>query len=447
MSIGLFLLFWQLGTLNIQELMTKAHAQWAVGSGLAVASALLLLGGAVGKSGQLPLQVWLPDAMAGPTPVSALIHAATMVTAGVYLIARTHVLFEIAPAARIVVALVGVLTLLIAGFAAMAQRDIKRVLAYSTISQIGYMFLALGVGAWSAAIFHLVTHAFFKALLFMAAGAIIVSLHHEQDMFRMGGLWKKLPLVFVTFLVGAASLASLPLVTAGFYSKDFILWNVWNCPDGGKILWLGAWIGAFFTATYTFRMIFLTFFGEEHGHVHSKPGWAMNVSLVLLATGATFVGFLEMPRTIHELPLFSEFMEESFPTVFAAHGSVGAELAMQIAAQVLVLSGLALAYVLFLRRRDIVQRWVETPRGAAIQRFCLGGCGFDDLYRFLFIRPFEYITRINKDDIVDSVYNGIAAASVAGHFALSGTQTGRLRWYMMGIAAGAAFAIAWVVFL
>src|SRR5690242_11571626 len=199
MAIGLFLLFTTLGTLDIQELMNRAAHDWPAGSTLAITAAALLLGGAVGKSAQLPLQTWLPDAMAGPTPTSALIHAATMVTAGVYLIARTNVLFALAPPVQLAVAVIGAATLLMAAFSALAQRDIKRVLAYSTISQIGYMFLALGLGAWSAAMFHFMTHAFFKALLFLAAGAVIQSLHHEQDMFRMGGLRHQIPLAFWSF--------------------------------------------------------------------------------------------------------------------------------------------------------------------------------------------------------------------------------------------------------
>ncbi|MGH8683997.1 MAG: NADH-quinone oxidoreductase subunit L, partial [Nitrosospira sp.] len=202
MAIGLFLLFTHLGTLDIQPLMQRAGQQWPEGSELAILAAALLLAGAVGKSAQLPLQTWLPDAMAGPTPVSALIHAATMVTAGVYLIARTHALFTLAPVVQLAVAVIGALTLLLAGFSAFAQKDIKRVLAYSTISQIGYMFLALGVGAWSAAIFHLMTHAFFKALLFLSAGVVIMSLHEEHNIFRMGALRKKLPVAFWTFLIG-----------------------------------------------------------------------------------------------------------------------------------------------------------------------------------------------------------------------------------------------------
>jgi NADH-quinone oxidoreductase subunit L len=232
--IGLLLLFTKLGTLQIQPLMELASERWVVGSSITVAVAGLLLGGALGKSAQLPLQTWLPDAMAGPTPVSALIHAATMVTAGVYLIARMNVLFTLSPVIQTTVAAVGAGTLILAGFSALTQRDIKRVLAYSTISQIGYMFVGVGVGAWAPAMFHFMTHAFFKALLFMAAGVVIIGLHHEQDMFKMGGLRKRAPLAFWTFLAGSLSLAALPLVTAGFYSKDAILAGAWASDAGAS---------------------------------------------------------------------------------------------------------------------------------------------------------------------------------------------------------------------
>ncbi|MBI2877983.1 MAG: NADH-quinone oxidoreductase subunit L, partial [Candidatus Tectomicrobia bacterium] len=237
LALGLFLLFVNLGSFDIQQILSGASTRWPVGSTLAVLTAALLLGGAVGKSAQLPLQVWLPDAMAGPTPVSALIHAATMVTAGVYLIARTHTLFVLAPPVQFAVAMIGAATALLAAFAAMAQEDIKRVLAYSTMSQIGYMFLALGVGAWVAAIFHLMTHAFFKALLFLSAGVVIDALHHEHNLFKMGGLRKQLPSAFWTFLIGAAALSSLPLITAGFFSKDQILWAAWSSRMGSTGLW------------------------------------------------------------------------------------------------------------------------------------------------------------------------------------------------------------------
>ena len=249
LMIGLFLLFLNLGTLNIQELMVLAPQKYAAGDTWLWLATLMLLGGAVGKSAQLPLQTWLADAMAGPTPVSALIHAATMVTAGVYLIARTNGLFLLTPGILELVGIVGGVTLVLAGFAALVQTDIKRILAYSTMSQIGYMFLALGVGAWDAAIFHLMTHAFFKALLFLASGSVIHACHHEQNIFKMGGLWKKLPLAYASFIVGGSALAALPLITVGFYSKDEILWEAFASGNSG-LLYAGL-LGAFMTSIYT----------------------------------------------------------------------------------------------------------------------------------------------------------------------------------------------------
>ena len=260
LAIGMFLLFVQLGSLNLQTLLVRAPELWVQGDPMAQLTALMLLGGAVGKSAQLPLQTWLADAMAGPTPVSALIHAATMVTAGVYLIARTHGLFELAPDVLLLVGVVGALTLTLAGFAALAQTDIKRVLAYSTMSQIGYMFLALGVGAYSAAIFHLMIHAFFKALLFLSAGSVIICTHHEQDMRRLGGLWRKLPLTYAGFVVGGSALAALPLVSAGFYSKDAILVSALGA--GHSVLMAAGVFGALLTSIYTVRLILGTFHGQ-----------------------------------------------------------------------------------------------------------------------------------------------------------------------------------------
>ncbi len=293
MAIGLFILFAQLGTLNIQELLVLAPQKFQAGDFWMVLATLMLLGGAVGKSAQLPLQTWLADAMAGPTPVSALIHAATMVTAGVYLIARTHGLFTLAPEILHLVGIVGGVTLVLAGFAALVQTDIKRILAYSTMSQIGYMFLALGVGAWDGAIFHLMTHAFFKALLFLASGAVIVACHHEQNIFKMGGLWKKLPLAYASFIVGGAALAALPLVTAGFYSKDEILWEAFASGNHG-LLYAGL-VGAFMTSLYTFRLIFITFHGEAKTEAHAGHGIAHWLPLSVLIVLSTFVGADDRP--------------------------------------------------------------------------------------------------------------------------------------------------------
>jgi NADH-quinone oxidoreductase subunit L len=263
MAIGLFMLFKELGTLDIPDILQQSPAHFITGSSNITLIALLLLIGGMGKSAQLPLQTWLPDAMAGPSPVSALIHAATMVTAGVYLIARMHVLFQLSPLAMDVTAIVGAVTLFVAGCSAMVQTDIKRILAYSTISQIGYMFLALGTGAWSAGIFHFFTHAFFKALLFLAAGVVIESLHHEHNIFKMGGLKNKMPIVFYTFLAGAAALSALPLISAGFFSKDQILWYAWSASNGNEMLWFSALAGAFITCTLFYPFNALLFSGGE----------------------------------------------------------------------------------------------------------------------------------------------------------------------------------------
>jgi NADH-quinone oxidoreductase subunit L len=446
-AIGLFLLFTQLGTLQIQEVMQRVAQQWTVGSSLAVAAAALLLGGAVGKSAQLPLQTWLPDAMAGPTPVSALIHAATMVTAGVYLIARTHVLFSHAPSVQLLVAVIGAATLLLAGFSALVQHDIKRVLAYSTISQIGYMFLALGVGAWSAAIFHLMTHAFFKALLFLAAGVVILAMHEEHDMFKMGGLRRRLPVTFWTFLIGAASLSALPLITAGFYSKDLILWSAWSSPSGSIWLWVGGLVGALLTSLYTFRMVFLTFFGEAKHEVSYAPGIRLRLPLIVLAVLSVAGGFVELPRTLGDRPLFSEFMGSVLPALEHAYADTRTELALQIIAAVVSISGIYLAYLFFLRRRSVAKGIAGSTVGTTLRRFWFGGWGFDWLYERLLVQPFVWLVRANKDDFIDSIYDGVARLNEILYGVLARTETGKVRWYMTGIAFGAIVAIAIAVFL
>lgn len=446
MAIGLFLLFTNLGTLNIRELMQLAPRQWPSDSTMAIAAATLLLGGAVGKSAQLPLQVWLPDAMAGPTPVSALIHAATMVTAGVYLIARTHELFALAPTVQAVVAVIGAATLLLSGFSALAQKDIKRVLAYSTISQIGYMFLALGVGAWTAAMFHFMTHAFFKALLFLGAGVVINALRHEHDMFRMGGLRKELPAAFWTFLLGAASLSSLPLVTAGFFSKDLILWHAWSSPLGGTGLWLAGLLGAFITSLYTFRMVFLTFFGEQKTKVSQKPGKRMMVPLVILALLSVVGGYVEVPHTLGDVRLFSVFMSSSLYELTAGNASLADELFSQGIASIVSLTGIYIAFLLFLRHRNFTEELGRKRTIESVRKFWLAGWDFDALYDRLFVRPFAWLARINRDDFIDAGYTGIANVNRALHSLLSSSQTGSIRWYATGIAAGAIVFLGIIVF-
>ncbi len=447
MAIGLFLIATQLGTLDIQLLMERAAAAWPVGSALPIAAAALLLGGAVGKSAQLPLQTWLPDAMAGPTPVSALIHAATMVTAGVYLIARTHVLFALAPPVQLAVAIVGAATLLLAGCSALTQNDIKRVLAYSTISQIGYMFLALGVGAWSAAVFHFMTHAFFKALLFLGAGVVIVEMHEEHDMFEMGGLRRELPVVFWTFLIGSASLSAVPLVTAGFYSKDLILFDAWSSVAGGPWLWLAGLIGALLTSLYTFRMVFLTFFGDRQRQPSGQAGWRMTVPLVILALLAIVAGFVELPPTLGDRSGFTAFLQPVLPAVAAVPARAIELGRLQLVAAIVSLGGIYIAWALFLRSRATLDAVTQRPALRLVHRFWFTGWGFDWLYDHLFVRPVVRFAAVDKHDAIDRIYDGLAWTSRAAWRALSETETGRVRWYAAGLTVGALIITTIVIFL
>jgi len=430
MLIGLFLLYHSLGTLQIQDLMHLASVRWAGGSPYAIAAAALLLGGAVGKSAQLPLQTWLPDAMAGPTPTSALIHAATMVTAGVYLIARTHVLFSLAPDVQLAVAVIGAATLILAGCSALTQSDIKRVLAYSTVSQIGYMFLALGVGSWAAGLFHFMTHAFFKALLFLAAGIVIEALHHEHNIFRMGGLRKELPIAFWTFLVGGCSLAGLPLITAGYYSKDFILWGAWTSPKGGPVLWIAGIMGVLLTALYIFRLIFVVFFGTGNTRVTHRPHNPMIVPVVILAA-LSLLGGLVQAHLIR-------FLDTALPALVGARAGFVTESFSAGISALAFLIGLGFAYLFFMKKKTYAVSVATSALGARLHAFWFADWGFDWLYDRIFVRPVVWMANADKNDIVRYLFSGIALLSRSGHRALSRTENGRLRWYAAVLSAGAA---------
>ncbi|MFC0267684.1 NADH-quinone oxidoreductase subunit L [Kushneria aurantia] len=424
LAIGLFLLFTRFGTLDIQQLLQQAPQVWQEGDLMAEVAALMLLGGALGKSAQLPLHTWLADAMAGPTPVSALIHAATMVTAGVYLIARTHTIFELAPFTLSLVALIGLLTLLVAGFTALAQTDIKRVLAYSTMSQIGYMFLALGVQAWDVAIFHLMIHAFFKALLFLTSGSVIIACHHEQNIFKMGGLWRSLKLPYACFLIGGAALSALPLVTAGFYSKDEILWLTFD--HGYSLLWLGALLGALLTSIYTFRMIFIVFHGREQIHPHAGRGIAHHLPLLALALLSTFVGGMIHPPLANVLPAGPEGQYGHLIRVLT-----------EVLAAVVALVGVGIAAALFLGRRRLIGNLMEAKEGDRLRRFFYSGFAFDWLYERITVRPFLFIARLHRRDWVNSLVNMWPALALGLNDLLLGTQNGRLRWYAAVMTGGA----------
>jgi NADH-quinone oxidoreductase subunit L len=447
MALGLFLLFDKLGTLTIQPMMHAAQLQWPHGSVYATAAGLLLLGGACGKSAQLPLQTWLPDAMAGPTPTSALIHAATMVTAGVYLIARTHVIFQLAPTAQLAVAVVGAVTLVAAGFAAVTQDDIKRILAYSTVSQIGYMFLGLGVGAWTAAIFHFMTHAFFKALLFLASGMVITSMHHEQNIFKMGGLRKKLPLTYWAFVIGGCSLAGLPLVTAGFYSKGLILWGALSSPVGSTWLWIFGVVGVFMTSLYIFRLIFITFHGECQKEPSHRPGWLMGVPVIVLSTLAIVGGFVELPSYLGNHPWFTNFLQSSLPATIEAHHPLMSELGAEGWAVLAFFLGLGGAWYLFLRHREVPEALAAKGLGRALHRWWYTDWGMDWLYDRLFVRPVGWFSRTNKTDAVDLIYTGTAALTRAGWASLRLTETGRVRWYATALVLGTVIFVLIVALL
>ncbi|MCC2657134.1 MAG: NADH-quinone oxidoreductase subunit [Panacagrimonas sp.] len=432
MALGLFVLFHQFGTLDIQELMGKAAVEWKDGPMIATIAAMLILGGAVGKSAQLPLQTWLPDAMAGPTPVSALIHAATMVTAGVYLVARTHVLFEVSPIGLDAVGWVGGITAVMAGFIALMQTDIKRVLAYSTMSQIGYMFLALGAGAYQPAIFHLMTHAFFKALLFLSAGSVILALHHEQDMFKMGRLWKDLRFTSVVFMIGALGLVACPPFS-GFWSKDEILFEAY--ANGKMHLFYLGLFGAFMTGLYTFRMIFIVFFGEAHHHGVHKPHSpiAHDLPLAILAVFAFLGGFIHLPLD-SVLPM----KEHSEALLHDKHK-------LEMLSVAVSFGGIVMAWLIFGTSRKNAERWRDASDPLRV--WWREAFGFDWLYDRLFVKPYLWFIRINAKDIVDQAIGLIPETFRFLNELMAQTQNGMLRWYAAAVAAGAVVIVGAVVLL
>ncbi|HHR5845966.1 TPA: NADH-quinone oxidoreductase subunit L [Providencia alcalifaciens] len=427
LAIGMFILYNELGTLNFSEMAQRATQLSPEGLSMLNWATLMLLGGAVGKSAQLPLQTWLADAMAGPTPVSALIHAATMVTAGVYLIARTHGLFLLTPDILHLVGVIGAVTLLFAGFAALVQTDIKRVLAYSTMSQIGYMFLALGVQAWDAAIFHLMTHAFFKALLFLSAGSVIIACHHEQNIFKMGGLRKQIPFVYIVMLIGGSALAALPLFTSGFYSKDAILWGA--KVDGQTVLLWAGIIGALMTAIYTFRMIFIVFHGEAKIKAHKVKGITHTVPLAILAILATFVGAM-----IHQ-PL-----EGVFPAKPMEAGD--GKLFIEAISGGFAIAGLLIATFLYLFRRSIVDAIAKTAIGRFFSTWWYHAWGFDWLYDVIFVKPFKGIAWLLESDPINSLMNIPAHLSRWANKGLAVSENGQIRWYVASLGLGAVLILA-----
>ena len=440
--LGMFLLYQALGTLE----MDRINAAFALtGSAAPAVSAtlvgLLLFVGASGKSAQFPLHVWLPDAMAGPTPVSALIHAATMVTAGVYLVARLSSVYLQAPEASAVIAAIGAGTAFFAATVALVQTDIKKVLAYSTVSQLGFMFLALGVGAYGVAIFHLVTHAFFKACLFLGAGSVIHALGGEQDLRKMGGLARRIPLTFATFAVATAAIAGIPPL-AGFFSKDEILWYAFASTRGGSpLLWVVGASTALMTAFYMFRLLWLAFLGrsrlstEAEQHVHESP-WSMTGGLLVLALLSAVGGFIAVPH----------FLEPMLPLPPVQQALHHLEVPLLVVSVLLALAGLWLARLMYgagLERAAAVQnRW------PAPHRWLLAKYYVDEVYEQLLGRPLLWLServilRASDRWLLDGTLHGLAALARFSARVLGHMQSGRLQRYVLWLMLAIAGALWW----
>lgn len=430
--LGMAILWSMFGTLSISELKEVFEGPLKNPDLLALAGLLLFLG-AVGKSAQIPLMVWLPDAMAGPTPVSALIHAATMVTAGVYLVARSSFLYANLPEVSYTIALVGLLTAAYGALSAFGQYDIKKIVAYSTISQLGYMFLAAGVGAYWAALFHVLTHAFFKALLFLASGSVIHALGGEQDVRRMGGMWKHLPLTRWHGLIGALALGGLPLLS-GFWSKDAILTATLTYPFGGVGLYVGALLVALLTAMYAMRWFVLVFLGEYRGHHH--PHEAPAVMLWpnhLLALGSLFAGYLALP---HPLPSALEpFLKPTLAELEAHHLSLGAEWGLILLSGAVALVGLYLGYLFFQKPRPAWYLSFETWSQNAFYA--------DLVYNTLIVNPLKALSEalFGADGALLSLYRGLAGLLALLGRGLSQLQTGYLRLYALLMVLGALIVL------
>jgi NADH-quinone oxidoreductase subunit L len=498
--IALFLLIKHFGTLDYQQVFQSIIplSPEAGGAGVLTAIGLLLMVGAAGKSAQIPLYVWLPDAMEGPTPVSALIHAATMVTAGVYMVARSHVIFERAPTALMVVAIIGTLTALFAATIGVTQTDIKKVLAYSTVSQLGYMFIACGVGAFSAAIFHLMTHAFFKGLLFLAAGSVIHAVGGEQDMREMGGLRTKIPWTFWTMTIGTFAIAGIPPF-AGFFSKDEILWRAYQAT---WVYWAIGLFTAFLTSFYMFRLWFLTFFGEyrgqaeaghgdsahgqsddvdtragapaPHGHggVHESPR-VMVIPLVVLAFLSIVGGWIGVPGSLGGGNHFDKFLGPVFrstaPAVNAEQGAAGetapqekgtegrepqtgrtTELTFTGISVLAALAGLALAWLFYYRDPQLPQRTAASLGGlyqAIVNKYYV-----DELYAILFVKPLIAGSALIlwqgiDQDVIDATLDNSAHGANEVSDSIRHMQSGNLRSYAGWVAAGAAAVIAYMIWM
>ncbi len=469
--VGLFTIYWTLGsnhgvwTLNFVEIAENAHLL-GVGSVVVTAATLCFFLGATGKSAQLPLYTWLPDAMEGPTPVSALIHAATMVTAGVYMIGRMNVLFAMSPTTMAVVALVGAFTAIFAASIGFAQNDIKRVLAYSTVSQLGFMFMAMGVGAFTAGIFHLMTHAFFKACLFLGSGSVIHAMHHAlhhahlhddpQDMRNMGGLRKFMPVTHATFAISCLAIAGIPIF-AGFFSKDEILWWAFASTRGSMVVWVIGAITACMTAFYMFRCLYMTFYGEQRthkkakDHVHESP-WVITVPLIVLAGLATVGGLVGIPHAIDVFHVGNR-LEHFLAPVFhhsqqlykiEAHGTAATEISLMVLSVVIAVIGISAATVMYLKNPSLPGKF--TAAFSRLHRWVFNKWYVDELYDVLFVNSTKklgtFFWKGFDVKVVDGIVNGAGKVVSALSTALRHTQTGFIHNYALTMVFGVVVMLA-----
>ena len=481
--LGMLALFTQFGTLDFRALAEAVSALPPETSfGIISIATLLLFIGATGKSAQIPLYTWLPDAMEGPTPVSALIHAATMVTAGVYMIGRNAALFSHAPETMIVVAVIGAATALMAGTIGLVQNDIKRVLAYSTVSQLGLMFLAMGVGAFGAGIFHLYTHAFFKACLFLGSGAVIHALHGEQDIRNMGGLRKQLPITFYTFVIASLAIAGVPGL-AGFFSKDEILFETF--AEGHTILWVVGALTSLLTATYMFRLVYLTFAGQRrhdapapehpeeeepaahghtapaaahghgHGHLHDAPP-AMALALILLAIGSVAAGYIGVPHALGGHNALHAWLEPAFgvQAAAAAEGAEAAgeheslELTLMGVSSFIALLGIGIATFIWLRRRQLADAMARTF--SPIHKLLLNKYYVDELYDATIVQPIKVVSQQGlwrgfDVRVIDGAVNGTGALVTGGSAVLRRLQTGSVRTYAGSLFVGVVLVLGYYI--
>jgi NADH-quinone oxidoreductase subunit L len=468
--LAMFLIFWTFGSLSYTEVFAKVpllRGSGVLTTGLATAITLLLFLGATGKSAQIPLFVWLPDAMEGPTPVSALIHAATMVTAGVYMVARSSALFLLAPDTMMVVAVIGAVTAIFSATIGICQTDIKRVLAYSTVSQLGYMFLACGVGAFTAAIFHLMTHAFFKALLFLGSGSVIHALSGEQDMRKMGGLKKYVPVTFATMFAATLAIAGIPGLS-GFFSKDEILWQAFSSSHGSPVLWFIAALAAGITAFYMFRLVFLTFFGtsrmdpEVEKHAHESP-WTMTVPLMILAVLSVAGGWIGIPAVLGGGNLFEHWLAPVFHpvAVAGAHGAAAAgveegavhhpavlEIGLMALSVAIALCGIGIAYFLYRVRTgkpaEIAKRW-PTLYDVVYHKYYV-----DEFYEWAVIRRIVNIStglwQMFDALFIDGIVNGAAGLVRAAGDRVRRLQGGVVGGYAFSLLAGAVLLVGYILY-